>query len=136
MPRNSFRITGRDSSRNALKPVLNPAQRQESAFLVGVEFRTSRRGAGKTASASLTTGAQAARDHATSTATALPADTPDFSPKESLDELRALATSAGARTAGEFMQRRDRPDPATLIGKGKLEEIAGAFVYVKRGADV
>jgi GTP-binding protein HflX len=27
---------------------------------------------------------------------------------------------------GEFLQHRDRPDPATLIGRGKLEEIAGA----------
>ena len=27
---------------------------------------------------------------------------------------------------GEFLQQRDKPDPATLIGRGKLEEIAGA----------
>jgi len=114
--------------------VLNPAQRQEAAFLVGVEFRASRRGAGKAASVPLTAGAQAARDHATSTAASLPADSPDFSSEESLDELRALATSAGARIAGEFMQRRDRPEPATLIGKGKLEEIAGAAASVS--ADV
>jgi GTP-binding protein HflX len=60
----------------------------------------------------------------------LPADSPDFSSEESLDELRALATSAGAQIAGEFTQRRDRPDPATLIGKGKLEEIAGAAASV------
>jgi len=32
------------------------------------------------------------------------------------------------------MQRRDRPDPATLIGKGKLEEIAGVAASVS--ADV
>jgi len=120
--------------RNALKPVLNPAERREAAFLVGVEFRASRRGAGKAVSVPLTAGAQAARDHATSTAASLPADSPDFSSEESLDELRALATSAGARIAGEFMQRRDRPEPATLIGKGKLEEIAGAAASVS--ADV
>jgi GTPase len=114
--------------------VLNPGERQEAAFLVGVEFRTSRRGAGKAAPASLTAGAQAARDHATSTAASLPADSVDFSSEESLDELRALAISAGARIAGEFMQRRDRPEPATLIGKGKLEEIAGASASVS--ADV
>ena len=112
----------------------NRAAEQESAFLVGVEFRTSRRGAGKTASSSITAGAQAARDHATSTAASLPKDSPDFSSEESLDELRSLATSAGAQIAGEFMQRRDRPDPATLIGKGKLEEIAGAAASVS--ADV
>src|SRR5215472_15002956 len=45
---------------------------------------------------------------------------------ESLAEFRELAHSAGAEIAGEFVQRRDRPDPATLIGKGKLQEIAGA----------
>ena len=55
---------------------------------------------------------------------------PEFSAEESLDELRSLATSAGAEIAGEFLQHRDRPDPATLIGKGKLEEIAGAAASV------
>ena len=61
-------------------------------------------------------------------------DSPDFSSEESLDELRSLATSAGAEIVGEFTQRKDRPDPATLIGKGKLEEIAGASASVS--ADV
>jgi GTP-binding protein HflX len=46
--------------------------------------------------------------------------------EETLAEFRELALSAGAQVAGEFRQRRDRPDPATLIGKGKLQEIAGA----------
>jgi GTP-binding protein HflX len=121
--------------------VLNPSEQQERAFLVGVEFRTKGRagGAGKTSSATITPGAQAARDHATSVGASssssfLPADSPDFSSEESLDELRALATSAGAEIAGEFTQRRDRPEPATLIGKGKLEEIAGAAASVS--ADV
>jgi GTP-binding protein HflX len=121
--------------------VLNPSEQRERAFLVGVEFRTKGRagGAGKTSSATITPGAQAARDHATSVAASssssfLPTDSPDFSSEESLDELRALATSAGAEIAGEFTQRRDRPEPATLIGKGKLEEIAGAAASVS--ADV
>jgi len=134
LQRNDSRLTGQGQRRNAAKPVLNRSTQPEAAFLVGVEFRTSRRGAGKAASVSLSAGAQAARDHATSTAASLPADSPDFSSEESLDELRALATSAGAQIAGEFMQRRDRPDPATLIGKGKLEEIAGAAASVS--ADV
>ncbi len=47
-----------------------------------------------------------------------------------MDELRALAMSAGAAIAGEFLQHRDQPDPATLIGKGKLEELAGAAASV------
>jgi len=120
--------------------VLNPSEQQERAFLVGVEFRTrsrAGRGAGKTSSLGMPPGAQAARDHAASVAassSSLPADSPDFSSAESLYELRALATSAGAQIAGEFTQRRDRPDPATLIGKGKLEEIAGASASVS--ADV
>jgi GTPase len=46
--------------------------------------------------------------------------------EESLAEFRELARSAGAQIAGEFIQHRDQPDPATLIGKGKLQEIAGA----------
>ncbi len=125
--------------------MLNPSEQQERAFLVGVEFRSRARGGrtGKTSSASITPGAQAARDHATSVAasssqssssSSLPTDSPDFSSDESLDELRSLAVSAGAQIAGEFTQRRDRPDPATLIGKGKLEEIAGAAASVS--ADV
>jgi GTP-binding protein HflX len=51
---------------------------------------------------------------------------PEFDAEESLAELRTLAESAGARVVGEILQRRDRPDPATLVGAGKLEEIAGA----------
>src|SRR5205823_4870741 len=42
---------------------------------------------------------------------------------DSLDELRELATSAGARVIDEVIQHRHRPDPATYIGKGKVEEI-------------
>lgn len=41
-------------------------------------------------------------------------------------ELRELAASAGAQVAGQFIQHRDRPDAATLIGSGKLEEVAAA----------
>jgi GTP-binding protein HflX len=44
--------------------------------------------------------------------------------------LRSLAASAGAEIAGEFLQRRDKPEAATLVGKGKLEEIAGAAASV------
>jgi GTPase len=47
--------------------------------------------------------------------------------EESLAEFRELALSAGAEIVGEFIQRRDRPDPATLLGIGKLQEIAGAL---------
>lgn len=52
----------------------------------------------------------------------------------SLDELRELATSAGARIIDEVIQRRDRPDPATFIGKGKVEELREQVVL--EGVDV
>ena len=50
-----------------------------------------------------------------------------FTAADSLAELRELARSAGAVIAGEVLQRRPRPDPATLIGSGKVEELKGAL---------
>ncbi|MCR4877049.1 MAG: GTPase HflX [Clostridiales bacterium] len=44
--------------------------------------------------------------------------------QESLQELRRLAETAGARVAGIFLQKRDRPDGALLIGRGRAEELA------------
>ncbi len=44
-----------------------------------------------------------------------------------IEELTALAETAGAVVVGEFYQRRQRPDPAHYIGSGKtLELFAGA----------
>jgi GTP-binding protein HflX len=43
--------------------------------------------------------------------------------RESLLELNELACSAGAEVAGSVLQVRDAIDPATLVGRGKLEEI-------------
>jgi GTPase len=40
-----------------------------------------------------------------------------------LDELAALADSAGAEPISRIVQTRSDPDPATFVGKGKLEEI-------------
>jgi GTP-binding protein HflX len=45
--------------------------------------------------------------------------------RQSLAEFRELVSSAGARVVAELLQRRPAPDPATLIGSGKVEEIAG-----------
>ncbi len=39
-------------------------------------------------------------------------------------EFRELVAGAGAEIVAEVLQRRPRPDPATLVGKGKVEEIA------------
>ena len=49
----------------------------------------------------------------------------DLTTDESLAEFRELLISAGGAVAAEVLQRRPKPDPATLIGSGKVEEIAG-----------
>src|SRR5262249_31317714 len=40
-----------------------------------------------------------------------------------LDELRGLATTAGARVVGGLCQKRQKGDRATYTGKGKVEEL-------------
>jgi len=50
---------------------------------------------------------------------------PGLDTEESLAEFRELVSSAGGLVVAEVLQRRPRPDPATLIGSGKVEEIAG-----------
>jgi len=40
-----------------------------------------------------------------------------------LDELTALVDTAGADAVSRIVQRRDAPDPATYIGKGKATEV-------------
>jgi 50S ribosomal subunit-associated GTPase HflX len=41
----------------------------------------------------------------------------------SLVELQDLASSAGARVVGKALQRSYEPAPATLVGRGKAEDI-------------
>ncbi|MFY9588373.1 MAG: GTPase HflX [Actinomycetota bacterium] len=41
----------------------------------------------------------------------------------SLDELARLADTAGAEVIDRVLHRRDKPDPATFIGKGKAQEV-------------
>ena len=53
--------------------------------------------------------------------------TPDVSEtqaEEYLDELAFLSETAGAEPVARFLQRLDTPNPATFVGKGKLDEIA------------
>ena len=49
---------------------------------------------------------------------------PDSQISDEAAECRELAISAGANVLDVIVQRRDHPDPATLVGKGKLEEIS------------
>src|SRR5208337_2464229 len=120
----------------------------ERVFLVGVELLAhpeTRRGKTRTtASAEAETGtfcgsgaqrlssrqvppvARAARNAATVQLHSHAEEPRGFSPEESMSELHELATSAGGSVIAEFLQRRQKPNPATLIGSGKLEELKGA----------
>ncbi|QDT56654.1 GTPase HflX [Caulifigura coniformis] len=43
---------------------------------------------------------------------------------DDLDEMRGLAETAGAEIVGTLLQYKEKPDPATYLGKGKLSELA------------
>ena len=43
--------------------------------------------------------------------------------RKSLDELKELASTAGAETVGTVIQSRDQVHPGTYVGKGKTDEI-------------
>ena len=59
---------------------------------------------------------------------------PDLDFEASLAEFEELAASAGAEVAATVLQHRPRPDAATLVGTGKIDEIAG--VVASTEADV
>ncbi len=48
---------------------------------------------------------------------------PTSAGRDSLEELTELAESAGAKIEGSLLQVREALDPATLVGRGKLDEI-------------
>lgn len=76
-----------------------PIHRREPVLLVGVSLRRPNHAGGR------------APDGPTATA------------RDSLNELQELAESAGANVLGRVLQVRDSLDPATLVGRGKLDEI-------------
>ena len=51
----------------------------------------------------------------------------------SMQELAALAETAGSEVLDALIQRRNAPDPATFIGKGKAKELRDAVIAT--GAD-
>jgi GTP-binding protein HflX len=53
--------------------------------------------------------------------------------ENSLTELAALAETAGSQVLEGLIQRRGRPDPATFIGRGKVDELRD--VVLASGAD-
>jgi GTP-binding protein HflX len=58
---------------------------------------------------------------------------PGYSPEESLKELAELASSAGAEVLGAVTQNREKYDPATFIGSGKVEEIRNWAAEARAG---
>ena len=106
-------------------------------MLVAVEFTGQRRKL--TAAARLARDAAGAGDESRTTADetqggkvgGVDADL-DFA--ASLAEFEELARSAGAEVVATLVQRRARPDAASLVGQGKLDEIAG--VAASTNADV
>ncbi len=75
---------------------------QERAILVGLDLKSrTHRGANHRSSA----------------------DPDTHAAEESLDEMKALADTAGARVEETIVQARQAPDSATLIGSGKLDEL-------------
>jgi len=53
---------------------------------------------------------------------------------DDLEELQALAASAGVDTAAVVTGKRDRPDPALYAGKGKVEEVG--LACAENGAEL
>jgi len=54
----------------------------------------------------------------------------DDQTNESLDELERLVDTAGADVVARLTQRRHAPDPATYIGKGKVDELKATCLAV------
>ncbi|WP_348269210.1 GTPase HflX [Edaphobacter paludis] len=114
-------------------------QNAERAILVAVEFTGERRKltsaarlARKAAAVSADSGQLGFDEGEVAKVASVRAVDLDFD--ASLAEFEELARSAGAEVAATLIQRRARPDPATLVGQGKLEEIEG--VLASTGADL
>jgi GTPase len=123
----------RSSDKNALhnlnrKGTSATATAVERAFLVGVDYhlRSSRIADAGNVESRPPKLAQARAARAAVETVNADDQRISFGAEDSLAELRELTESAGAQVVGEVLQRRDKPDPATLIGRGKVEEITGA----------
>jgi len=64
-----------------------------------------------------------AAERAVVAAVRLPSDV--YNKADPFGEIRELVAQAGAEVVGELSQARDRPQGATYMGKGKIEELAG-----------
>lgn len=50
-------------------------------------------------------------------------DTGDYDAEVSIDELEELAKTAGSKVLAKIIQKKEKPDPATYMGSGRLREI-------------
>jgi GTPase len=99
---------------------------EERALLVAVEFATRRTPLPPTAILAREAARISADPEEENRSPEAHADTPArMEAASSLEEFRELVTSAGARVSAEVVQRRPKADPATLIGSGKVQELAG-----------
>ncbi len=104
---------------------------RESAVLVAVEFTSDRFRPSSVAQQARAAAAISERgpsgveqiDHAPQNSQSASGAPSDLDFDASLAEFQELARSAGATIAAVLIQRRGRPDPATLVGGGKLDEI-------------
>lgn len=107
------------------------ATRTERAVLVAVEFTGERRKLGKAALLARSAAATAAVE---ASADAPGGTSPSHDAEGKVAEFGELARSAGAEVMAILQQKRARPDAATLVGPGKLDEIEA--VVASTGADL
>ena len=113
---------------------LDPRSPTSRAARKGLATPGERFGAGSSGSSAPETQPSQASDESTALGVSRGLDAPGLDAEESLAEFRELLLSAGGQVAAELIQRRPRPDPATLIGSGKVEEIAA--VVASTNADL
>ena len=63
------------------------------------------------------------RDYAVLVGLRSPVLREDNADEESLAELAALVETAGGQAVGTILQSREKPDPHSFIGEGKVEEV-------------
>lgn len=63
------------------------------------------------------------RDYAVLVGLRSPVLREDNADEESLEELAALVDTAGGSVVGTILQSREKPDPHSFIGEGKVEEV-------------
>ena len=128
----------RDAAREAQLLRARQQATQEHAVLVSVEFTSRRKPLTSVAAQARAAARVAAEVFVDDGGEILPrpsaAETHSHDFEAALAEFRELARSAGAVEAAVLVQKRSAPDPATLVGAGKLDEIVA--VVASTGASL